>query len=130
MTQLVDPPWSVGIAEKVWRGLPYPCVVLISASAMPVASQRAVRLRGMTCGITRVSLTCFTKSWDRAILARVNTWVDLESDPTSCSRIIPVLVKCWDSLPLLVDACLCVWDSQRPSPVLDDHRAEAHPASC
>ena len=35
VTQLVDPPWSVRIAEKVRMGLPYPCVVLISASGQP-----------------------------------------------------------------------------------------------
>ena len=99
------------IAEKERMGLPYPCVVLVNTSAMPVASQRAIRLRGVKCGITRVSLTCFTKSWDRAILARVNTWVDLESDPTSCPWIIPVLVKCWDGSLSLADACLRVWDS-------------------
>ena len=111
VTQLVDPLWSVRIAEKVRMGLPYPCVVLTSASAMPMMSQGAVRLKGMMCGITRVSLTCFTRSWDRAILARNNTWVNMVSDPTSCYRIIPVLVKCWGSLPLLAGACLCVWDS-------------------
>ena len=94
VTQLVNLLWSVRIAEKVRMGLPYPCVVLINASAMPVASQRAIRLRGVRFGTTQVSLTCFTKSWDRAILAGNNTWVDLESDQTSCSRIIPVLVKC------------------------------------
>ena len=70
-------------------GLPYPCVVLINTSAMPVASQRAIRLRGVKCGITRVSLTCFTRSWDRAILDAINTWIDLGSDPMSSLR-------CWD----------------------------------
>ena len=94
VTHLVNLLWSMRIAGKVRMGLPHPCVILINASAKPVVSQRAIRLRGMKCGITRVSLTCFTKSWDRVILAGNNTWVDLESDPTSCSRIIPVLVKC------------------------------------
>ena len=37
MTQLVNPLWSVRIVEKVRMGLPHPCVVLISASAMPVS---------------------------------------------------------------------------------------------
>ena len=111
VTQLVNPLWSVRIAEKVRMGLPYPCVVLTSASAMPVASQRAIRLRGMTCGITRASFTCFTRSWDRAILVRNKTWVNMVSDPTSCSRVVLVLVKCWDGSPSLADACLRVWDS-------------------
>ena len=83
VTQLVDLLWSVRIAGKVRMGLPYPCVVLISASAMPVASQRAIRLRGVKCGITRVPLAWFKESWDRAILAGINTWIDLGSDPVS-----------------------------------------------
>ena len=52
VTQPVNPPWSVRIAEKEWMGLPYPCVVLVDTSAMPVASWRAFRLRGVKCGIT------------------------------------------------------------------------------
>ena len=111
MTQLVNPLWSVRIAEEVRMGLPYPCVVLTGVSAMPVVSQRAIRLRGMTCGIIRVSLTCFTRGWDRAIPTRNNTWVNMVSDPTSYYRIIPVLVKCWGSLLSLVGACLRVWNS-------------------
>ena len=108
VTQLVNLLWSMRIAGKVRMGLPYPCVVLISASAMPVASQRAIRLRGVKCGITRVLLTCFTRSWDRAILARVNTWVNLESDPMSCSWIIPVLVSAGIArYRLLTPACVC-----------------------
>ena len=108
VTQLVNLLWSVRIAGKVRMGLPHPCVVLVSASAMPVASQRAIWLRGVKCGITRVSLTCFTRSWDRAILARVNTWVNLESDPMSCSWIIPVLVSAGIArYRLLTPACVC-----------------------
>ena len=111
VTQLVNPLWSVRTAEKVRMGLLYPCVVLTGASAMPVASQRAIRLREMTCGITRTSFTCFMKSWDRAILVRNNTWVNMVSDPASYSRTIPVPVRCWDSLLVLADACLRAWDS-------------------
>ena len=85
VTQLANFLWSVRIVEKERMGLPYPCVVLVNTSAMPVASQRAIRLRGVKCGITRVSLTWFTRSWDRAILAGINTWVNLESDPVSRS---------------------------------------------
>ena len=93
VTQLVDLLWSVKIAEKVRMGLPHPCVALISASAMFVMNQRVIRLRGMKCGITRVPLTRFTRSWDRAILTGVNTWVNLGSDPVSCSWMIPVPVS-------------------------------------
>ena len=108
VTQLVNLLWSVRIAGKVRMRLPYPCVVLVSASAMPVASQRAIRLRGVKCGITRVSLACFTRSWDRAILARVNTWVNLESDPVSCSWMIPVLVSAGIACHRLqTHACVC-----------------------
>ena len=103
--------WSVRIAEKVRMGLLHPCVVLISASAMFMMNQRVVLLGETKCGITRVPLTCFARRWDRMILARNNTWMNIVSDPTSYYRIIPVLVKCWGSLPLLAGACLCVWDS-------------------
>ena len=74
-------------------GLPYPCVVLVSTSTMPVARRRAIRLRGVKCGITQVSLACFIQSWDRAILTENNTWVNLESDPMSCFWMIPVPVN-------------------------------------
>ena len=85
VTQLVNPLWSVRIAGKVRMGLPCPRLVLVSASAMPVMNRRVVLLRGMVCGITRVSLTCFVKSRDRAIPIRNNTWVNIVSDPMSCS---------------------------------------------
>jgi hypothetical protein len=51
------------------------------------------------------------KSRDRVILVRNNTWVNMVSDPTSYSRVIPVLVKYWDGSLSLADACLRVWDS-------------------
>ena len=91
MTQLVDLLGRVRIAEKVRMGLLHPCVA-ISASAMFVVNQRVIRLRGMVCGITRVPLTRFTRSWDRVILTGNNTWVDPGSDPMSCSRVVPVPV--------------------------------------
>ena len=81
------------IAEKERMGLPYPCVVLVSTSAMPMARRRATWSRGVKCGIARVLLACFMRSWDRAILDRVNTWIDLESDPMSCSWMIPLPVS-------------------------------------
>ena len=93
VTQLVNLLRSVRIAEKVRMGLPYPCVVSVNTSAMPVTSQRAIRLRGVKCGITRVSPTWFTRSWDRAILTGINTWVNLESDSVSCPWMIPVRVS-------------------------------------
>ena len=71
------------IAEKERMGLPYPCVVLVSTSAMPMASRRATWPRGVKCGIARVLLAWFMESWDRAILAGINTWIDLGSDPVS-----------------------------------------------
>ena len=40
-----------------------------------------------------VLLACFMRSWDRAILTRINTWVNLESDPMSCSWMIPLPVS-------------------------------------
>ena len=85
VTQLVNPLWSVRIAEKVRMGLPCPRLVLAGASAMPVVNRRVVLLRGMKYGIARMSLTCFVRSWDHAIPIRNNTWVNIVSDPMSCS---------------------------------------------
>ena len=102
VTQLVDLLWSVRIAEKVRMGLPCPRLVLVSASAMPVTNQRVVRLRGMMCGITRMSLACSVRSWDRAIPIRNNTWVNMVSDPMSCSRVVLVPVSTGI-------ACHCLW---------------------
>ena len=58
VTQLVNPLWSVRIAERERMGLPYPCAVLVNTCAMPVVSQRVIRLRGVKCGITRMPHAC------------------------------------------------------------------------
>ena len=91
--ELDDPVWAALAAA---RPLGVLSVLLgwspgLGASLLLVIS--AALLRGMKCGITRVPLTRFTRSWDRAILTGVNTWVNLGSDPVSCSWMIPVPVS-------------------------------------
>ena len=46
--------------------------------------QRSLGARQATSELEwRVLLACLTRSWDRAILDEINTWVDPGSDPVS-----------------------------------------------
>ena len=60
-----------------------PSLMLPCSDSDSCGAGRAIRPRGVKCGTTRVPLTRFTRSWDRAILAGINTWMDLGSDPVS-----------------------------------------------
>ena len=90
----MSPLWSVKIAEKERMGLPYPYAVLVDTSAMPVASWRAIWLANewIYSPILR-ELEQSVEDWDRATLAGINTWVNLESYPVSRSWMIPVRVS-------------------------------------